>query len=96
MFSCALLFLLLIHSYPVDAKFGRKLGWFAHSAYPFSAKLIGEYNIERIVGPRELVLLFRNTGISKGLLVVDKETNAVGMNLGSIRVPFVGFDFSRS
>ena len=66
---------------------------FTHRSYPLPAKLIGQNNVEGVLGPRELILLALYPGISHGFLPIDEETDAVGMNLGGIRVPLVHFDF---
>ena len=54
-----------------------------------SAKLIGENDVERIVGPGELLVLTFNTRISKREAVIDEEANAVGPYLGSIDIPLI-------
>lgn len=67
----------------------------ADRAHPCSSKLIGEYQIERIVGPRELIFFLGKTGVGHRLSVVDEETDAIGIHLNSIYVPVADFDICR-
>ena len=77
----------LIYANPVNSQFRGQLLGIAHRSYPRPSELIGEYEIEWIVGPRKLIFFLGKTGIGHRLLVVDEEADAVRIHLNGIHVP---------
>lgn len=69
----------LVYAHPVYPQFRGQLLGIADGPYPFTAELIGEDEIEGIVGPRELIFLLRESRIGQRLFVVDEETYASGL-----------------